>query len=243
MAALPAPPAADSGPLAGLPLPAATERLTAVGAGWWVRHLEATGRAWATVLPLGGAGALVELRARARPRPLVALLRTDADCRAALAALTAPGVPVGDPAGALPPALRAAPDVWRATAARRATPEGPPAARWPAPRPPSPGPAPRPPRRLAPVLRRVHPTPRPPADHDGGAAGRELRRRREAAGLGQREAAARLCVSRSYLAEIERGRRAGPSARAVVAAGRGLLASAVGAEVTEVTKVAARWPS
>jgi transcriptional regulator with XRE-family HTH domain len=41
--------------------------------------------------------------------------------------------------------------------------------------------------------------------------------------LGQREAAARLCVSRSYLAEIERGRRAGPAARAVAAAGARLL--------------------
>jgi hypothetical protein len=177
-----------------LPLPPvpATARLTAPGAGFWARHLEATGRVWATVLALGGAGALVELRARARPRPLVALLRTDADCRAALAALTAPGVPASDPAGVLPPALRATPDVWRTKAARCATPDGATAARWPVPRPsraPSPGPAPGAPhpRRPAPVpqqTRRLRPSHRPPADHDGGAAGRELRRRREAAGLG-----------------------------------------------------------
>ena len=42
--------------------------------------------------------------------------------------------------------------------------------------------------------------------------------------MGQREAAARLCVSRSYLAEIERGRRTGPDARAVAVAGVRLLA-------------------
>jgi hypothetical protein len=222
MGALLAPPAPPAPP-AVLPVPAAA-RLTGAGAGFWVRHLEATGRVWATPLALGGAGALVELRARARPRSLIALLRTDADCRAALAALTAPGVPAGDPAGALPLELRATPDVWRTKAA----PAGPPAARWPVPRPsrpPSPGSAPRPPhpRRPAPVPRRIHPPYRPPIDHDGGAAGRELRQRREAAGLGQRAAAARLHVSRSYLAEIERGRRAGPDARAVAVAGVRLL--------------------
>jgi hypothetical protein len=67
---------------------------------------------------------------------------------------------------------------------------------------------------------------RPPsraAGPDGGAAGRELRRRREALGLGQRAAASRLRVSRSYLAEIERGRRDGPEAQAVAAAGLAVL--------------------
>jgi transcriptional regulator with XRE-family HTH domain len=67
------------------------------------------------------------------------------------------------------------------------------------------------------------PASRIPREHDGGAAGRELRRRRGAAGLGQRAAAARLRVSRSYLAEIERGRRDGPVARAVAVAGLALL--------------------
>jgi Helix-turn-helix domain len=69
------------------------------------------------------------------------------------------------------------------------------------------------------------PTPHlpPPVDatagRDGGAAGQELRRRREALGLGQRAAAARLGVSRSYLCEIERGRLDGPGAQEIAAAG------------------------
>jgi hypothetical protein len=216
--AAPSTPAVAS-PLTGTPLPLPPgARLTAVGAGAWVRALEATRRVWATILPLGGAGALVELRARARPRPLMALLRTDADCRAALEGLGAPGAGA-DPAAALPAGLRATSDVWRMMAA----PEGPPAARWPVPRPPAP-PSPRPAPRPTPRPAR-QPAPRAPHDgHDGGAAGRELRRLREAAGLGQRAAAARLQVSRSYLAEIERGRRAGPGARALAAAGATRLA-------------------
>jgi DNA-binding XRE family transcriptional regulator len=221
MGSLHAPP--DALPLPPVP---ATARLTAPGAGFWVRHLEATGRVWATVLALGGAGALVELRGRARPQTLVALLRTDADCRAALAALTAPRSPAGDPAGALPSGLRVTPDVWRT----KAVPDGATAARWPVPRPSRPpGQAPGAPhsRRPAPVPRRIRPPHRPPTDHDGGAAGRELRRHREAAGLGQRAAATRLRVSRSYLAEIERGRRDGPDARAVAVAGIALLGTAL----------------
>lgn len=66
-------------------------------------------------------------------------------------------------------------------------------------------------------------------DHDGGAAGRELRRLREAAGLGQRAAAARLHVFRSYLAEIERGRRAGPAARTIATTGVALVGEALSA--------------
>jgi DNA-binding XRE family transcriptional regulator len=213
-----APARSAAGAAAAPPSGPSGERLTHAGAGCWCRHLEATGAVWATPLGLGGAGALIELRARPRPRRLVGLLRTDADCRAALDALQA--VPLAaalaDPAAALPPALRATPDVWR----QQAAPEPAPAARWPSRRPPAPRSAPR----SAPAPRRASRRQVEHPGHDGGAAGRELRRRREAAGLGQRELAARVHVSRSYLAEIERGRRDGPDARTVAAAGLRLLA-------------------
>jgi hypothetical protein len=91
-------------------------RLTTYDADRWCRLLEDTGAVWAVPLGLGGAGALIELRGRARPRPLVGVLRTPGECRVAREALrAAPGA--ADPAAALPPALRCAPGLWRERAA------------------------------------------------------------------------------------------------------------------------------
>jgi DNA-binding XRE family transcriptional regulator len=68
------------------------------------------------------------------------------------------------------------------------------------------------PQHLAPVRFLVPPRRRPetraplPAD-DSAPSGEELRRRREAAGLSQRDLAAASGLSRGLVAEIERGRR------------------------------------
>jgi hypothetical protein len=173
-------------------------RLTAQSVDAWCRRLEATGAVWAAPLGLGGAGALIELRGRARPRPLVGVVRTPGECRAALDALrAAPGAP--DPRAALPPALRCTPELWRELAASRRTPAPP------APRPPG-----------APAGGALV-APRPRVDdRDGGAAGR--------ASWPPREAAVRLRVSpnSSYPAALEGGRRDRPDAPAVAASGAAL---------------------
>jgi hypothetical protein len=104
-------------------------RLTAHEVDGWCSRLSATGAVWATPLGLGGAGALIELRARARPRPLVGILRTAGECRVALEALrTVHGAAdTADAVAALPPAMRCTPELWRA----RAAPARSLVARWP----------------------------------------------------------------------------------------------------------------
>jgi len=223
-------------------------RLDAPAAGSWARALEGTARCWATVLPCGQGLAVIEVRRRERPRLLCAVLRTAHDAEAALVALRRPGGGADD----LPPAVRVDPAHWRrlsgAVEPMRPVPTTTPA-------PPAPAPSDSAEASgaiIAPVLRFTPATERARraraasatalrarATRLPGAGGPvtpevdpALRRRlvalRTSAGVGQRALAARLHVSRSYLAEVERGRRAGATAAAVAQRGVALLGQAAG---------------
>jgi hypothetical protein len=59
-------------------------RLTGHQAIRYATRLERTRRWWTTILPLAQGCALIELRSRQRPYPIVAALRTERDCLAYL---------------------------------------------------------------------------------------------------------------------------------------------------------------
>lgn len=180
----------------------------------WAHLLEATGRVWAATVALGQGDALVELRDRRRPYPLVGACRTVADCEVALQVLenTAAEGGSGETSGVvLPRPVAATSDSWRALAARY-----PAAAPTVSPALPSVSP-PLPPARTAahaPLSHRLQPAPPPASVPTPDRAA--VARLRAVAGLSQRGLARRLGVTRSALAEAERGRRYGPAARVLL---------------------------
>lgn len=106
---------------AQVPDNAATVRLTSGESRVWAHLLEGTGRVWAAAVALGQGDALVELRDRWRPYPLIGACRTVADCEVALRVLAGPTATgeCGETSGVvLPRSVAAAPGSWRAPAAR-----------------------------------------------------------------------------------------------------------------------------